>query len=526
MKKESIIITALSLCICGGTMAQRPIIPLEYVAEYNLGTNKATGSFTTSQRPDSSGFYTLKEVQKVCPQGYHVPTVNELYSIIPKIDSGGGMTFDNREYRNQKEEVEFGGIKGRFTSDFIAKGNVIYGIRFQDSNNKYRCAYRYHRIGVFGKAGLGDMGACLVIQAKYLGPEYNGDVSRIANEKYWMTDDIVTRIIPANGVSTPGCEGIDLRYGSLITLLGGDLKFYIMHIDGNQMSTSLGYVPEPAGVRLFLDKLPEQPVYGKRPQQKVYTRLKGIKRPILPIEKMAQTNVGKTEKTFAQDNSVDNTGLYLISEKNIQHPAGWHEPTTSEWLGIFPERITWDNEANSYFGSEVIMTNGTQKTYGCEYLHVENATGKYTCYGLKFKDAGNNFLSAYRYDFDKTKPYLKITCRYLGPTFTGTVFDLNRDDNFWEQDDTITVVLPYSGRRNSDRLDRVEQKGEKGHYWLKNPDGMCSYVISFKGMYKTFSEDVYGYALRLFPTGNARPKSGGETKKTATKSTKKSPVRR
>ena len=55
---------------------------------------------------------------------------------------------------------------------------------------------------------------------------------------------------------------------------------------------------------------------------------------------------------------------------------------------------------------------------------------------------------------------------------------------------------------------------------------MCSYVISFKGMYKTFSEDVYGYALRLFPTGNARPKSGGETKKTATKSTKKSPVRR
>ena len=136
MKKESIIITALSLCICGGTMAQRPIIPLEYVAEYNLGTNKATGSFTTSQRPDSSGFYTLKEVQKVCPQGYHVPTVNELSSIIPKIDSGGGMTFDNREYRNQKEEVEFGGIKGRFTSDFIAKGNVIYGIRFQDSNNK------------------------------------------------------------------------------------------------------------------------------------------------------------------------------------------------------------------------------------------------------------------------------------------------------------------------------------------------------------------------------------------------------
>lgn len=523
MRKENIIITVFTLALCSGTFAQRHVIPLEYVAEYNLGTDTKTGAFASNQQADSCGFYTPDEARNVCPKGYHIPSVQEIYSIIPPNKASGlGISFNTSPLSNQPEEVEFGGMKRSFTADYMSKDHIIYGLRFQGYHDEFLSAYRYERIGMFGEAGIGDINACLLIQAKYLGPTFSGSIETIANEDFWKTDDIVTRILPANGWKrSPSSQGYDLRMGGMMTLVGGDFIIYIMEFGDYEMSVVNQSVRNaPAGVRPFLNKLPENPVYSK-PKQKVYTSMKGINRPLLPIEKMAKTNVGKTDKTFAKDNDADNTGLYLISEKNSQYPVGYHGPTMNEWRGVFPEKMTWDNGDRQYSYKELIQANGVMKNYDADYLFVSKGRGKRTCYGLKFKGEDNQLLSAYKYEFDEAKPYIKITCRYLGPTFDGIVQDLNRSDNFWELDDTITVLLPYCGIRNSDRKDAVENKNEEGHYWVQDTGGMVSYRIGYSYMYKNSAKNVYGYALRLFRTGNSLPKTDDTNTKPATTTTKR-----
>jgi hypothetical protein len=512
MKKTAICLATMVLFVQTVCAQNRNIVPLEYVSEFYLAQD---GSWNTTHESDKVGWFNMEtgEDIRVIPKGYHYPSSNELNIIIPHYiwqyrptnpSKQLMMGFDRISTQTDVDDkIEMRGTSYGFLSDFTCTGkNIIYAIRFKGYEDQYRCAYRYERIGTFGKSGYGDKKAHLLIQAKYLGPGFRGGLEDVANEEFWSKGEIVTRVFPA-------CGRRGLEEDPHYSLLGGE--FSLSAKDGARVqhwadlerlhwesaitlvgdirtSHTLDGIPY-CSVRPFLNKLPEQPILGEPLiKREVFKPVPKSERPQLPIERIADFNVGKTPKTFASSQNIDDSGLYLYSEIEKVIPAGYHLPTYKEWLGVFPSKV-WTNYAGAKNNNpmmnwdEIIFHDGVTRCYGADYFfkfvkHVDGFGYRYDCYGLKFKGEGNRFLSAYYYTIDTERRVLKVACRYLGPTFKGDIHDLYRDDDFWEQDDVIVKEFPLAGERDADKDDKVEDAGKKGVYWFQTAKYACqSYSI-------------------------------------------------
>lgn len=542
IKKSLALLTALTGWLTM-TAQVRPIIPLEYVAEYSLGTNTQTGAFATSHRNDSCGWYKPAQAQKVMPAGYHIPSEDELYSILPQRDTKiwgnkGSISFGCGIINDYPESCAFGGVKGTYTGDYNGpKDNldVIYAIRFIGNGNKYRCAYRYEKHGHFAtRAGYGDRKSYLMVQAKYIGPSGSVTLDDVSKEAYWQTTgDIVTRIFPANG-KHKGANPFDGQLGGMISILGksgtwisGNLFEYdkalgFWRFQGNYRNDYLygGSIV----VRPFLDKLPAEPLYDKEPPMvhPIYTA-NVENRPPLPIDYLADFSVGSPQWTCDITDPNADGGQYQRGTFTDKIPAGYHMPTLREWCGIFPEYIYLQNDDMNYEDTEQITVNGKTSVYKTTGLAFWLGTKYYINYALKFIDETNELLSAYKYEFDKKKYCMRVSCRYLGPAFKGNVHELAYPE-FWMTEDVITVELPVTNNVYNGN----DYKSVFGIYQVRDDSEIKNYTVGsthlgiIKAQYFMEAQGVIRpFKNSLKPKTPAKPGVG-----TKSATANKAPVRR
>lgn len=190
----------------------RPMIGIDYVAEYNVG--KEAGTFATSQSNDASGYYAFDQVGTACPAGYHTPTRYEAAVLMPSF----GPQYEtyvmfgaNKSYTDVAEAIQVGSVKASYLSDYksIKGRKVSYALRFKKgskemnpdfpvaTDNSLQAAYRYE---VVGEHKIGSKEAYLKITVRYLGSDFTGSIEDIATEDFWAKDgqDDVVRILPSS----------------------------------------------------------------------------------------------------------------------------------------------------------------------------------------------------------------------------------------------------------------------------------------------------------------------------------------
>lgn len=187
-------------------------LPLEYVAEFNVG--KTAGTFANSHQNDAAGYFSYDEVANVCPEGYHTPTRQEAAIIMPLFGPQFEiyLFFDTESSSNDVEEaIKVGNKQATYLCDYKStKGSLIsYALRFKKApseketgypaatDNKLQCAYRYEVVGQH-KEGAKD--SHLKITARLVGEDFAGTIEDIAKEDFWNKNSAndVTRILPSS----------------------------------------------------------------------------------------------------------------------------------------------------------------------------------------------------------------------------------------------------------------------------------------------------------------------------------------
>lgn len=189
------------------TVGERPKLPIEYVAEYNINatgtgfvttaSNEGSGYFSWSQANDLFSIANLFTVDGIV---YYLPSQDEWRGIIP---DSAGVTKPILRYTmstldlNNPELIRVANKVGNYTADYINTSNKIsYGLRFKGEGDQLKSAWRYH----YTNNPVGD-GNVLIIKVRYLGPTSSTTVGQIANETWWDTphEDEITRIFQATG---------------------------------------------------------------------------------------------------------------------------------------------------------------------------------------------------------------------------------------------------------------------------------------------------------------------------------------
>lgn len=192
------------------SLKNSPMVPLEYVAEYNVG--KTPGTFAESQQNDASGYFPFEEVNSICPKGYHTPTRQEAAVLFPLF----GPKFEiyiwfdtKKETIGALEAIQVGDVKASYLNDYKSPGGkVCYAIRFQKAekeaeagypaatDNSLRTAYRYE---IVGQMAEGNLDAHMKISARHLGDDFSGSMDDVAKEEFWTANNEadVVRILPS-----------------------------------------------------------------------------------------------------------------------------------------------------------------------------------------------------------------------------------------------------------------------------------------------------------------------------------------
>ena len=220
-----------------GTL-NRPRLPIEYVAPYNMQT--ATTMATDNNPNNSAYFYWGANISTPSTNmgnfingmalvGYHLPSKAEWCSIVAPYSTGandtsmGGsdaqrITYKNGLHTNLSETVAWGvtnnngvysfDVNQVFYNDYncpndVAHTYIGYGLRFKELsggnyvNGQYTCAYRYEYKAADTSVGGG---ASLTINVIYVGANPNITISTISDESWWLYPEF-TIILPACGNS-------------------------------------------------------------------------------------------------------------------------------------------------------------------------------------------------------------------------------------------------------------------------------------------------------------------------------------
>jgi len=218
------------------TLINRPKLPIEYIAPYNMRTDTA---MATDNNPTNSAYFywgsntstpasnMSKFIKGTALTGYHLPSKAEWCSIVAPYYAGsndssmGGsdnqrITYKRGSSSNLSETVAWGvtnnngtysyDVNQVFYNDYNCPNDAAhtcigYGLRFKEKsgsnyvNGQYTCAYRYEY-----KTSDSDAGGqkSLTVQVKYVGANAGITISTISNESWWTSPDF-TVVIPACG---------------------------------------------------------------------------------------------------------------------------------------------------------------------------------------------------------------------------------------------------------------------------------------------------------------------------------------
>ena len=240
------------------TLINRPKLPIEYVAPYNMKTATTMATANTkaqsgyfcwnTSKASSGGVGTPSDWSKAkaniqamikgtAVAGYHLPSKAEWCSVVAPYygssydsDMGGGdgerIKYKNGQHTGLTERVAWGvtNNNGTYTYDVdqvfyndyncpndAAHTYIGYGLRFKPTAStygQYTCAYRYEYKSADASVGGG---ASLTIQVKYVGTNTSITISTISNESWWTSPDF-TVVLPACGYS-PYSNGSDQAAG-------------------------------------------------------------------------------------------------------------------------------------------------------------------------------------------------------------------------------------------------------------------------------------------------------------------------
>lgn len=223
----------------------KPKMAIEYFAEFNLA---APQQFGESHARDEGYLFRGTEARftsarkKVCPNGYHLPSIEEWRGIVGEIPSTdrwkntgiGYIPFNRSDFMagpvlwDIEETIQVGLNEPakNYLSDYYIVGEtksstkfVIYALRFKKddksaTDNKMLTAYRYALLGMQVSASIKRLNPPppyyllnnyepgpafrLQVTARYLGEEFQGSINDIANEEYWNNNKAsdVTRFFP------------------------------------------------------------------------------------------------------------------------------------------------------------------------------------------------------------------------------------------------------------------------------------------------------------------------------------------
>ena len=230
------------------------------------------------------------------------------------------------------ETISFGDVRYSFASDYYNKGDgVSYALRLckpteswdekfpAAPDNKYRCAYRYERVGMTQTEQEPPVDAYIKISVCYLGEEFTGSISDIASEAWWAerAAQVEECIIPTVGIKVGGKL---YNYASGGFYWATDkAKYTTIYFSG--ISTS--QFPDKTNlctVRLFKDK-----PGGEKPQE-----------PTISVTPNAfRIKVGQ-KLALAKDYYVDITpaeymDMYTVKSSNPSVVS--YDPTTKELKG-------------------------------------------------------------------------------------------------------------------------------------------------------------------------------------------------
>ncbi len=246
-------------------------------------------------------------------------------------------------------------------------------------------------------------------------------------------------------------------------------------------------------------------------------------RPKLAIEYVAEYNVNQTGDGFTTSHSNDASGYFNWYEAS-GHKDSWmnpnninfsskaalseyHLPNLSEWRGIFPladiSTTTWKPLLTNVI--ELIMVNGKSAQYTSDYNNMGNGT----FYALRFKSEDNSLLCAYRYErvgnliVDDLDSHFKVTVRYLGPDFKGSVDDFSNSE-WWSNNssDDVIRIFPACGSKGNDE-EIFYARGQVGHYWATSTanlqySGSFYFNINSFGMSSPGAYKSSHFSVRLF----------------------------
>ena len=131
--------------VTGGWTGKELINPLSFVAEYNV--NPAGNGFVTDLTAcDVSGYFTWDNTGTINISGYHLPSMEEWYGIVP--EHGTYVTYV--DFQNEgshygiSENVMVQGETINMTSDFYNTGNnVSYALRYKGTDMVSAWKYEY-----------------------------------------------------------------------------------------------------------------------------------------------------------------------------------------------------------------------------------------------------------------------------------------------------------------------------------------------------------------------------------------------
>jgi len=246
--------------------------------------------------------------------------------------------------------------------------------------------------------------------------------------------------------------------------------------------------------------------------------------PTMGIEYVAEYNVGKELGTFATSHNNDASGCFTFDEIGSVCPAGYHTPSRYEAAVLMPSfgpnyeiYVIFDDNKSFKDIPEAIQVGAHKASYLSDYKSLQ---GSKVCYALRFKRGtkevqadfpianDNNLQAAYRYEIigqhtiGSMDSHLKITVRYLGNDFTGSIDDVATEE-FWRENNQNDVVriLPSSVYYHPQK--HMDLFGAGAYYWTSSThESQTGFVWTIayipKMAYISYNPNLFKFGIRPF----------------------------
>ena len=216
-----------------------------------------------------------------------------------------------------------------------------------------------------------------------------------------------------------------------------------------------------------------------------------------PAALFSEFCVGTTAGTFAASHDTGDIGFYDFDAAQASCPKGWHLPDKSELYAVsdcydgvtIEQHCLFTGKADFSDVPEKAMIEGQLRNFTADYY----TSTKKICYALKFKDASNEYLSAYRWsDYSADQPYFELRVRWLkGDDQKLTVKEI-ADENFWSSSNEVDIVRRFPAVGYQFASGTPSGANSVAYYW-SSVEEKPSQSGSRRGLLLYFLKGNYGY---------------------------------